>query len=64
MRYIDPEIKITMFDMETVRTGENGELQRLEAVSANYNPATKSLEEKFYTLATGSTRNILVFKWE
>lgn len=63
MRYINPEIKITMFETETVRTGENGELHPLLDVSGNYNAATKSLQEQFTSVA-GSAANVLVYKWE
>ncbi|MGM9937107.1 MAG: hypothetical protein ACI38A_07160 [Candidatus Ornithomonoglobus sp.] len=63
MIYINPEIKITMFDMETVRTGENGEPQSLAPVSGNYNDATRSLQDSFAESA-GSASKVLVFKWE
>ncbi|MGN1116122.1 MAG: hypothetical protein ACI4TH_06125 [Candidatus Ornithomonoglobus sp.] len=61
MIYINPEIKITMFDMETVRTGEN--VDPMQQLSGNYNDATKSLQETFETSA-GNAAKVLVFKWE
>ncbi|MGN0163110.1 MAG: hypothetical protein ACI4EA_05955 [Candidatus Ornithomonoglobus sp.] len=62
MRYINPEMKITMFGVEKLKTTE-GNTNMDVVLSENYNAATKSLETQFNT-AAGSAANILVFKWE
>jgi hypothetical protein len=61
MKYINPEMKISMFNAESVRTDDP--VPTLAPVSGAYNTATKSLEETFIS-AAGNAAPTLVFKWE
>lgn len=61
MKYFEPEIKINSFS-DNIEAGAESPAANAALASANYNKATRSLEEMFVSAASDAER-ILVFNW-